>query len=202
LGDEMNGLTFDDATHKYAYKGKPVPSVTQILTAGKDISFIPQSALDRGSRVHAAIHESIEGVEGELSADADELCYVRQAMRFLENFQIEHSETMIFNKALWYAGRMDLVGKMNGRRWLIDWKLNGIYESTGPQLAAYQHAWNAKNKRQKIEKCGAVILRENSFELVDADSNRWMTKRRQDFETFRKARNEYECKISDALLSM
>ncbi len=196
----MTGLTFDESTHQYSYNGKPVPSVTQILTAGKDISFVPQSALNKGSRVHAAIHAHIRGWP--LNAGPEEQEYVNQAKRFLVEFQIEHSETMIFNKSLWYAGRMDLVGTMNGRRWLIDWKLNGIYESTGPQLAAYQHAWNAKNKRQKIEKCGAVILRENSFELVDADSNRWMTKRRQDFETFRKARANYENLHNKSLCAM
>ncbi len=182
-------MKYDDATHTYTHKGKVVPSVTQILKhAGvADHTFVSPEALKRGSDVHAEIALSIEN--GVPSIDK----YAIQAWDFIDNCcdTFTLSEQIIFDKAIMVAGRIDLVTRINGKVWLIDWKLNSVYKSTGPQLAAYKHIWNATRK-PKIVHVGAVLLTPDSYQLCDAKGPHWPTDHRDDWHTFKSALERFK----------
>ena len=178
-------LEFDEESHRYRFGARVVPSVTQVLErAGLvDAQFVTRDALARGSAVHAEIARLIVDGTGEPSA------YAVQAMRFCEDLDVRiiATEEMVFHPLAWYAGRIDLVCKINGRVWLIDWKLNTIYKTVGPQLAAYKEAWNLGRKKNRIEKVGAVRLTERAYQFVDSQSSLWQTDVRADLDVFLKA---------------
>lgn len=111
-----------------------------------------------------------------------------QALKFIQdtNAVTVANETMVMNKSLWYAGRIDCILKINGRFWLIDWKINTCYAGVGPQLAAYRQAWNTK-RNQIVEKVAVVVLKENSYELIGTDSPKWPGNPATDWQTFKEA---------------
>ena len=185
-------IRFDAKEHKYWHyqtgcrTKTEVPSVTSILKrAGlSDIQYVPEAALQRGTDVHAEIAGSLRfGWRYEISK------YATHAMRFLVevNAEIISFEKIVFEKTLWYAGRIDLVCRIDRRVYLLDWKVNTVYKSVGPQLAAYAQAWNTKAPvKHMIEKRGVVRLTEDTYQFIDADSKLWPTKASEDFGNFRK----------------
>jgi|SRR6187402_1725509 len=177
-------LIYDDPTHSYAWRGRGkslrlIPSVTTILKdAGvSDMSFVTPEGLERGTRVHATIAYKIykkqkAGHDGWVAGTHQP--FANSALKFLAdvNAKVEAVESMIFNRELWYAGRVDLVCEFNGRRWLIDWKLNEGWRSphVGPQLAAYKHAWNAAHKPSRhIDRVACVQLTETNYTFRAVD---------------------------------
>lgn len=147
-----------------------VPSVTWIAghypkgiafykwLAGKgwdEAESLKQSAGDKGSRVHKAIEDLInghelrldaqfDGVEGkpeELSAD-EYAC----AMSFVQWFEsvkpeIITAETTIFSEKNNFAGTIDFICKIGDEKWIIDFKTSQyIWPEYELQLSAYKKA--------------------------------------------------------------
>ncbi len=188
-------LIYDDASHSYAWKSRksvtPIPSVTQILArAGiSDHTFVPQEALQRGTNVHKEIEILIRYDLKDKSVRFSESLRLKQARKFLyeSKTRIVTQEEIVFNRDLWYVGRLDCIAVIDGVTWLLDWKCNTLPKSVGPQLAAYKEAWNATHKRIKIQKVGAVVLKEDSYQLIDSESSLWPTDHRTDWQRFKTA---------------
>lgn len=160
-------LTFDEAKHEYRYKGEVVLSVTQILTRANPgaMAFCTQEGLDRGTAVHAEIARWLSGDW----QDCQPTGYLAQAVKFLEdvNACVIDFEKIVMHRDLRYCGRIDLVCRINGLTFLLDWKTNTIPESAGPQTAGYAAAWNSTRKRNRIDKRGAVLLTPDRYRLVE-----------------------------------
>jgi hypothetical protein len=69
--------------------------------------------------------------------------YLTSFRNFLEDFKpdFELVEATVYNVTEGYAGTLDAVARVGGRRFLFDWKTGkDIYPDVALQLAAYQHA--------------------------------------------------------------
>lgn len=181
-------LTYHDEKHTYVYAGKPVRSVTQVLSnAGvSDMTFVPESALLRGREVHDEIMNWLNP-DAKLS-DFPSL-YFRQAQRFLmeTRCKIIALEKQLYSKQWNYAGRLDLIVELNERRWVLDWKLNSVHKACFPQIAAYKQLWNENKPKRAIQKAGIVKLTEKSYELIDADGPRRNRETFTDWQIFERA---------------
>lgn len=183
-------LIFEESTHRYIWHGKggarEVPSVTQILQrAGvTDHSFVPKSALQRGTDIHQEIKVGI-GCDWEF----DPSPHGAQAFSFLltTKAKVIAHERCLIHKTLWYCGRFDCIAKINGVVYLLDWKVNSHYQGIGPQLAAYREAYNLGRKRNRIEKVAVVVLHEYSYEFIGTESPKWLSDPKTDWQTFKNA---------------
>ena len=96
-------------------------------------------AADDGSAIHRAIERSILGGEPLPVTTTQEPRY-RQFERFVEDFtpQWEASEATVYNRRERYAGTLDAIAVIGGRRLLIDIKTGkSVYSEFPLQLAAY-----------------------------------------------------------------
>jgi hypothetical protein len=168
-------LLFDEPTHTYTIGGAPVPSVTQILEPLSNFAGIPRDVLDAkralGQRVHLACQLDDEDDLDEDSIDQDIAGYLVAWRRFLR----EQRAVVIENeRRVWsdvagfkYAGTLDNVVSMHGRRWLIDKKTSiSTPHSAGPQTAAYFDAL----RDPSVTGRAAVLLRPEGtykFDLLD-----------------------------------
>lgn len=91
-----------------------------------------------------------------------------------EAYVVEH---VIVNKELGYAGTADMVCKMEGSIWLLDWKNTSTFSPTmlpkdnyNAQLWAYKEAIGQMG-RFKIEKMAIVYLSEHGFALARSDGD-------------------------------
>lgn len=148
-------LSFDANTHTYKLNGVPVPAVTRVLEPLYDfdpmIGYL-ESARRRGVAVHLeterhdrAAANIISGVwdpEGPSSLVAP---YLKAWQKFLSDtdFEIHDIELQVWSARHRYAGTLDRIGVLNGRRCVIDIKTTAqIKPVMGVQLAAYQAALN------------------------------------------------------------
>jgi hypothetical protein len=154
-------ITFLDQRFYYV-GGQFVPSVTTILEAypkdaaylkwlkevGSDADTIRDAAGERGSNVHHMTEMLDNGLEVSL-LDADnaqqwslqEWAMLARYVDFRQRFpiDIEAIEMQLVSTNLGFAGTVDRLIVMNGKRYIIDIKTsNAIYESYWLQVAAYQ----------------------------------------------------------------
>lgn len=107
-------LTFDRATHTYAWDGRPVPNVTRIIAPLVDLSMIPPGTLENARQEGVAIHKMVElDAKGDLDVDTlpDWLRGRFSAWcRFKEDtgFELVASESKMYHRTLCYAGTPDL----------------------------------------------------------------------------------------------
>lgn len=115
---ERNGtdedLQFDEEHHLFTYKGKSVPSTTQILKAVglyPDYSFVDPYYLTRGTYIHRAIELYEKGTLDEETLDPEIAPYLEQWKRVRPHFKIEivGTEVKKVHPQLLYAGIIDDV---------------------------------------------------------------------------------------------
>jgi hypothetical protein len=160
-----------------------------------DHTYVPKSALDKGSDVHALIAAMLDGKEYIPQYESSYLLQ-KQAQAFLTATGAGPIvwETRVCDRKLGYAGTIDLICELNGDRWILDWKCGGAYAGNGAQLAAYFEAWNRMHcKKARVGKYGIVILTEKSWKIVRLDLDH-----REHRNTFKDALAKY-CKNSPEL---
>jgi hypothetical protein len=155
-------LTFDEATHVYRVRGAVVPGVTTILRPLIDFSKIKPEVLeakrDLGQRVHQACQFDDEGDLDESSIEHDVAPYFSAWRKFLaeSGARVVHNEQQVYEPTLCYAGTLDNVLELQGKRWLVDKKTSfAVPMSAGPQTAAYLRALGDSSVTHR----GAVRLR-------------------------------------------
>jgi hypothetical protein len=104
--------------------------------------------------------------------------YLISFRNFLEDFKpdFELVEATVFNVTEGYAGTLDAVAKVGGRRFLFDWKTGkDIYPDVALQLAAYEHAEGVLLRdgttapMPTVDGCCALHLTEHDPELAALD---------------------------------
>jgi hypothetical protein len=176
-------LTFDHDAHRYALEGVVVPSVTQILKASGliDFSGIPtgilNAALERGSRVHEAIHFFSEG---DLDVDqfrADFPDYVGYLEGWLSFCDQRHfvpvlNEHRVASPRHLIAGTLDCLGLLDGQAVLLDFATGrpsdvakdlqtAAYHALATEWAAEDPALAAFLEAHPVVKRYAVALRKD-----------------------------------------
>lgn len=169
--DKHNGapaITFDEATHTYTVAGRPTPSVTQVIQPLFDFDKVPPEILRNkqilGQLVHDACELLVYDDLQEESLDPALAGYVDGFRLFLAEtgFQAEETEEVVVSTRHGFVvpGRLDLVGKMFGWRWVLDIK-TATAVNTGAaklQTAAYQAAYQEQRPDVRIQKRGAIQL--------------------------------------------
>lgn len=186
-----NKITIPDEHWYKSNKGEIyLPSVTTLLDAypkglaytiwlkqvGMNASQILKEAGEIGSNVHAAIDQYVKsGYLSYLSQDGKELFkfeeweLICRAMEFFTNFKPEiivHEFSFACDQ-LQYGGTIDMVCKINGEIWLIDYKSgNAVYDSHYLQIAAYKKAWELLNPNYPIKHGGILHLKASTRKEV------------------------------------
>lgn len=158
------------------------PSVTQILTAcppdpffldwlkqlGANAEIIRDKAAREGSTVHQCAEQL---VAGKVLDWKDEYGNARYSLRvwqmilkvadFLNTYKPEvlASELFLYSDEYQYAGTTDLLCKIDGQTWLLDWKTsNHCSKSYDMQLAAYANALE-ETRDIHVDRAGIVWLK-------------------------------------------
>jgi len=143
----------------------------------KRIAKGPDAARDaaaiKGTRVHALADKLANGEEVEVPEDL--AGHVDACVRFLDEWQAETilAERPVYHERYLYAGTFDLLARINGKTWLLDWKTNksGPFGDTAFQLAAYRHATHYLHPdgdvypMPQVDECGVVWLRSDGYDL-------------------------------------
>ena len=152
--------TFEAATHSYTIDGRKVPSVTQVLN-----DLIPgfkagEWYLNRGQAVHACAALIAQGVAFDHDPAIDG--QVRAMRRFFAEVKptVIAVEKQVYSARYQYAGTLDLLADINGKRLVIDFKAS---ESAALpyQLAAYSIAESTYPKG-----CGVIINEDGSYKMT------------------------------------
>ena len=156
------------------------PSVTTVLEAypkgygfvqwlkdlGSNADEVVKRAAEQGSRVHDAIDMYLKGNEILWSAEGnytlDEWLMILKFVEFWERYKpvILANEETVVSETEKIGGTIDLVCKIGGDIWMIDYKTgNAIHHSHELQLAAYRKIWNEAFPKQQITRSGIMHLR-------------------------------------------
>lgn len=152
-----------------------------LLKRAKEIQYAWQrerdAAAGRGTQIHKLAeklqrHEEVEvpdGLEG----------HVEACVAFLDDYGVDPilAETTVVNRTVGYAGTLDLVVEMLGKRWLLDWKTGkNVYAEAALQLAAYAHAEHYVKGGEElpmdelgIDRGAVVHLRADGYDVYPMD---------------------------------
>lgn len=134
----------------------------------------------RGTEIHALAERIVHGE----SVDVPERLspYVDDFVRFLDAWSVEPilTEKSVGNRALWYAGRPDFIGRVGGcfggAVTLLDWKsAKGVYGETAFQTGAYARAefWvpdddpDGEQPLPEVERIGVVHVTPEGTRVYD-----------------------------------
>lgn len=144
----MPTLTFSPDTHEYRLDGIIIPSVTQIMEPLSRAKYktvdeeILRSAAKRGSEAHEAIEFLVR--YGILECSQQAKPYVEAYTKWADKYkpQTIHTEQATWHKMLMYAGTVDSVSLIGGKKTLIDYKTTAELNDmlTTVQLEAYAQA--------------------------------------------------------------
>lgn len=186
-------LTFEPGPHLYRWNGLPVPSVTQVMSrAGlsTDYSNAPWPHLANAAKLGTEIHQIISVL---LEQHGDGANWMQVAIDFRHphervragvvgfcgfmNGMQGQIQTIAFDLSIYsgvwsFAGSLDWIGFLNGRRTILDWKTTSILnaEAAGFQTAGYKIGYNERHPDQLVEDRGVLWLkRDGTPKLVMLD---------------------------------
>lgn len=175
-------LTFDEDTHRYFIKGKPVPSVTQVLEPFQKLEGIPsmvlEQARERGSFVDKAIHLMIHKNLEWSRLDTALVPYVTAARKFIAENEVRilASKYKVFDPDALVAGELDVLGLMKNRTWVFDWKATAEKSRTwGPQTAAYDRLYRRNlGGTREFARAAVQLFDDGTYKLhAYSDSRDW-----------------------------
>jgi hypothetical protein len=150
-------LSFDAESHTYTLGDRKIPSVTQILSWGRDLSRIPAWTAQRGTALHLAAEYDDVGDLDESSVDPLVMPHLTAYRAWREEHRPQYvaTEVRVLGSlyGLLYAGTIDRVALLGKRAELaiIDIKSGAPRPAEhGAQLAAYAHAWSQRDATPEI----------------------------------------------------
>lgn len=177
---EAQQINFSDERFYLAKDGTTYfPSVTEILSVypkgygftdwlkqvGYNADIIVARAGEVGSKLHDTFDAFIKGTEIVWDGNNYTIEEWKMICRFMDWWfkfkpEVYINEVSFCSEQLGFGGTIDLVCKINGQVWLIDFKSsNAIYTSYELQIAAYAKLWNEVNPDYKIERTGILWLK-------------------------------------------
>lgn len=150
-------LEFDEVSHRYLLDGRPVPSVTRVISnINEDLMlstpFMRKTAI--GTNVHKICEMINNGERVNISALGEDIRpYVEGYNSFLlkEKYQVIASELRVFSPKFRFAGTLDILARGPKGLALMDIKTSAIVSPiTALQLAAYQHCVEEMTAKEEI----------------------------------------------------
>lgn len=137
-------LTFQEDGHIYCYRGKVVPSVSDIIAAARDFAGINPEVLaaasDRGSDTHLATAFDDRGILDEATVSDVVRPYLEAWRKFMREHQPTwmYIEEPMYHKLMGYAGCPDRVGFLHDEFVVPDIKTCAqMHPAFGLQLDGY-----------------------------------------------------------------
>lgn len=164
-------LEFEDETHTYRVDGHIVPSVTQLmkLKFGGKYSDVPADVLKKAQEKGTYIHKVIECY---CNGFDDNSVYTRNFKFLQTRYRFHPIETelpiILEFGGKTYAGRLDLILEMDGKKILADIKTSYTLdrEYLGHQLNLYRIGVE-QSYDYKIEKLYGIHLRDDVRKMVE-----------------------------------
>ena len=175
-------LTFLDSRFYYSEDGSFVPSVTTVLESypkgaafyewlkknGEDSDAIRDEAGRRGSLVHGMTERYDAGEEisildeaGNIGLKINEWAMFSRYAEFTDKFKFDilFSEQNFVSTSLGFAGTLDRIIEMDGKKILVDIKTSGsVWPSYWLQLAAYKALVNEAIPEMQIDAVAILWL--------------------------------------------
>jgi uncharacterized protein YecE (DUF72 family) len=107
--------------------------------------------------------------------DSEDAPYIRSFLNFINDWEPRYIETeaSVFNREHGYAGTLDAIVEIDGKRYVMDYKTGkSVWPEVALQLAAYRYAefiGRADGREDRLPHCnrGLVLhLRPDKYELV------------------------------------
>lgn len=179
---ELKQINFLDRRVYQRSEGVYYPSVTTILQympknkffetwlkdVGHNADLIMRRAGKEGTQVHEAIETLLAGEELHWMDDYGNAKYNEKVWEMINKFvdfwtthkpELISTEEFVYSDEYRYAGTADLVCKLDGETWLIDFKTsNSLHKSYDLQLASYAKALG-EAKGIQIERTGILWLK-------------------------------------------
>ena len=153
-------LKFYDERHQYTLDGEEIPSVSEISRfASREIyGDITQYTLDNACKRGSAVHKYTETLDkyGECEASEDITPYMTAYIQFRKDYGIsdyEAIEKSLASRTMKYAGTLDRVGLIDGKRAILDIKTSAAVQNPLAmiQLNGYKKLWEENNPDKPIE---------------------------------------------------
>ena len=182
MDNELKQINFLDSRVYKRDEDRYYPSVTTILQhmpknrffenwlkeVGYNADIILKKAGREGTAVHDGIEKLLNGEKLEWIDNYGNAAYNENVwgmiLKFKEFWEMVDPELIAVEKFVYsdkyeYAGTADLVCKIKGKVWLIDFKTsNSLHRSYNLQLASYAKAWEEIHD-QKIDRTGILWLK-------------------------------------------
>ena len=160
-------LVFDEMLHKYVCDGVELPSVTTILkrVLGNNSNYAKQWHMDRGTEAHYLYELLAKGEDLKDYFYDDRLTGNVEAWldwQAREKPEFEAVELRLADKKNGFAGTIDAVALINGKRWIIDYKASSTMRDQ-LQLAAYKVLYEANNPGLKVDKLVSLQIRDDGW---------------------------------------
>ena len=122
-------IFFEEQTHTYIVDGMEVPSVTTILNYMSDVEYskVNPSVLEQAARRGSLVHEYTELMDYDAMPDEVEYevaGYLEAYAKFLRDYKPDWDgvEKMTYSEEFYYIGTIDRIGKIDGRKCIVDIK--------------------------------------------------------------------------------
>lgn len=179
-------LRFVHETHQYFDEHGELPAVSKLLEPLYADVFrsIPQATLDAKAELGACVHLACEldclGTLDEASVAPAVRGYLDGWRRFRaeKRPEILMVEQQLAHPTLRFAGTLDLLARIDGPLWLIDWKATvSLHPPVALQLAAYKALLAAYNPEYRDAERAALRLKpDGTYQLGRfSDSADWPT---------------------------
>ncbi|MDO8633135.1 MAG: hypothetical protein Q8O97_02895 [bacterium] len=151
-------MTLEFFKHKYGHEveGLWVPRVTAITSfVSKGNGFWTRESADWGTLVHQSIASTLKGEKQESDPrilPSLQAFFEWQKANSLEIEDGSEVEKKVFDREHLYAGTVDIIGKIGGRKGIIDLKTSSeIRAEHSLQTAAYFGAYNSNGEAEKCK---------------------------------------------------
>lgn len=175
IGDQryysQNSVFYPSVTYILSYYPKGPQFEKWLKANGENATQIAANAAEKGTNVHRAIEQMLEGKKPQWIADNGYANYSLEEWRMILRFadfwntrkpKLIHSELHVFSYYYKYAGTIDLVVEMDGELWVIDIKTsNNVHMTYELQVDAYKAAYN-EHYNPTVRRTGILWLNSNT----------------------------------------
>jgi hypothetical protein len=172
-------ISFDDFKHEYRLNGRPVPSVTRVISNISE-DLLLNSNFIRKTAIGTLVHQICDKIKADEAVDFDSMGeeikpYVMGYLKFREQvpYRLVDSEMRVFSKKYSYAGTVDdIYLNDKGQLAVLDIKTSSVISPTTKlQTAAYAHAIDEMKvfeQHGKVKERGCIwLLGNGDYKLVN-----------------------------------
>ena len=162
------GILFDAEKHEYRLGDVLLPSVTEIIRANVSGWNAGLWFLQRGQRVHEAIHLLLENKLDWETVDPRIFARINAIEKLRSDLQLTLvvTEFRLFSRHLLFAGTLDAVICSGDELILCDWKSSLDPVALEPQLGGYSLLWSENFRAKQLQRVvGAELHDDGTYKL-------------------------------------